>query len=175
MMRLTRHTDYTLRVLMFLGLQPPQHLSAIREIADGYGISENHLMKVVHRLSQAGLVETRRGRHGGIKLAETPEAINLGDVVRRCEEDMQIAECFDPQTNTCPIASVCALPAILDEALAAFLAVLDRHTLADLLQSRSDLRLILSSEDGSGSQGRARLGKGRISKGRISKAGTSKA
>lgn len=143
-MRFTRYTDYALRVLMYLGLKRGDELSTIREIAERYGISENHLMKVVHRLGQHGFIETIRGRQGGMRLALAPEQINLGDAIRRCEDDMRLVECFDPETNTCPIASVCALPSILDEALAAFLAVLDRYTLRDLLQRRGALAEILS-------------------------------
>ena len=142
-MRFTRHTDYALRVLMFLGLKPQGDLATIKEISGRYAISENHLMKVVHRLGQNGLIETVRGRQGGIRLARAPGEIGIGDVVRRCEEDLRLVECFDPTTNTCRIAAVCVLPMVLDEALAAFFAVLDRFTLADLLNSRQDLASVL--------------------------------
>ncbi len=142
-MRLTRYTDYSLRVLTYLGLRPAGELSTIKEIAAQYDISENHLMKVVHQLGQMGYVRTVRGRQGGMALAMAPEAINLGDLVRRCEDDMRLVECFDAKTNTCRIAGACALPSILDEALDAFLAVLDRHTLADLLMPRAALAEIL--------------------------------
>jgi len=142
-MRFTRHTDYALRVLMFLGLKPQGDLATIKEISDRYAISENHLMKVVHRLGQNGLIETVRGRQGGIRLARAPDEIGVGDGVRRCEEDLRLVECFDPSTNTCRIAAVCVLPMVLDEALAAFFAVLDRFTLADLLNSRQDLASVL--------------------------------
>ncbi|RVU35018.1 RrF2 family transcriptional regulator [Hwanghaeella grinnelliae] len=142
-MRFTRHTDYALRVLMFLGLKTQGELATIKEISDRYGISENHLMKVVHRLGQNGLIETVRGRQGGIRLGCPPGEIGIGDVVRRCEEDMRLVECFDPVTNSCRIASCCVLPKVLDEALAAFFAVLDRFTLADLMNSRQDLASVL--------------------------------
>jgi len=142
-MRFTRHTDYALRVLMYLGLKAPGELATIREIADRYGISENHLMKVVHHLGQNGLIETVRGRQGGIRLAHDPGAIGVGDVVRRCEDNMRLVDCFDPSADTCRIAVCCALPMVLDEALAAFHAVLDRFTLADLLQPRRDLASVL--------------------------------
>jgi len=145
-MRFTRHTDYAIRMLMYLGLKRDGELGRIREIADSYGISENHLMKVAHRLGQAGFIETLRGRQGGLRLARDPASINLGDVVRRCEEDMALVECFDPAGNTCPIAPVCALPAVLDEALSAFLAVLDRYTLADMLGPAPGLKRILQVE-----------------------------
>ena len=143
-MRFTRYTDYALRVLMYLGLKPEDELATIREIAESYDISENHLMKVAHSLGQNGYIVTVRGRQGGLRLAKPPAAINLGDVVRHCEDDLRIVECFDPETNSCPIAGVCALPAVLEEALAAFLAVLDRYTLADLMVPRGGLIDILA-------------------------------
>lgn len=149
-MRFTRYTDYALRVLMYLGLKAPGELATIREIGERYGISQNHLMKVVHRLGQEGYVETLRGRQGGLRLARDPAAINIGEVVRRCEDDLRLVECFDPATNSCPIAPVCALPALLDEALAAFLAVLDRHSLADLLVPHFELAEILRPEAAAG-------------------------
>jgi len=143
-MRFTRYTDYALRVLIYLGLKPPGELSTIREIAQRYGISENHLMKVVHQLGGCGFIQTQRGRQGGLALARPPASINLGAVVRACEDDMRIVECFDSATNTCPIAPVCALPAPLAAALRAFLAVLDRYTLADMLVSPQGLIDILA-------------------------------
>jgi Rrf2 family transcriptional regulator, nitric oxide-sensitive transcriptional repressor len=142
-MRFTLHTDYALRVLMYLGAEPGDDLATVKKISQSYGISENHLMKVVHRLGQSGFITTVRGRQGGMRLASAPHEINVGAVVRACEDDMRIVECFDPLTNTCPIADACALPAILDEALAAFVAVLDRYTLADLLKPRAALWEIL--------------------------------
>lgn len=142
-MRLTRYTDYALRTLMYLGLKSDGELATISEIAVRYGISENHLMKVVHRLGLFGFVTTVRGRQGGVALARDPAEINIGDVVRRCEDDLRLVECFDVQTNTCPIAQVCALQAVLGQALAAFLDVLDQHTLADLLAPQNALAEIL--------------------------------
>ena len=131
-MRLTRHTDYAIRVLMFLGLRGGKQ-ATIHEIAEQYGISENHLMKVVHRLGREGYIRTIRGRQGGIVLERDPREINLGAVVRSCEEDLSIVECFDASTNECRIAGACVFNWILDDALGAFLGVLDRHSLADLL------------------------------------------
>lgn len=146
-MRFTVHTDYALRVLMYLGAAPGDDLVTIKAISRGYGISENHLMKVVHRLAQAGFVETVRGRGGGMRLARDPDDINIGAVVRASEDDMRIVECFDPGTNTCPIAPACALPRVLDEALSAFIGVLDRYTLADLLKPKAALWSILDAAD----------------------------
>jgi Rrf2 family nitric oxide-sensitive transcriptional repressor len=131
-MHLTRHTDYALRVLMYLGVRNGK-LATIAEIAERYGISENHLMKVVHRLGRLGYIRTILGRQGGIMLERDPREINLGDVVRNCEDDMAVVECFDPSTNECRIAGACVLNWVLDDALGAFMSVLDRHTLGDLL------------------------------------------
>jgi len=132
-MRLTRYTDYAIRVLLYLGAQP-ERVCSISEIARAYGISQNHLMKVAHDLGKAGYVEGVRGRSGGIRLAKSADQINVGDVVRRTEEGFELVEC-----GTCVIAPACGLTGVLDEALAAFMAVLDRYTLADLLEKRSKL------------------------------------
>lgn len=135
-MRLTQHTDYAIRVLMFATSRRmrdgPEALSAIREIADAYGISENHLMKVVHRLAQVGLLHTQRGRNGGLRLARDPAETRLGEVVRQVEDDMTLVECFGSD-STCPLTDGCRLASALDQARNDFLASLDRHTLADLV------------------------------------------
>ncbi|AWN45149.1 Rrf2 family transcriptional regulator [Methylobacterium terrae] len=134
-MRLTRYTDYALRTLLYLGAQdigahePRQ--SSIGEIARAYGISENHLTKVVHQLGRLGLVRTIRGRGGGLRLALPPGEIVVGAVVRQMEEDLTLVECFG--AGACAITPACRLRVALGEALAAFLTVLDRYTLADLL------------------------------------------
>ncbi len=131
-MRLTRHTDYALRVLMYLASKG-DGLSTIKEIAACYAVSENHLMKVVHQLGRNGFITTIRGRQGGMRLAATPEQINIGAVVRSCEEDLCIVECFNNKTNSCSITGVCGLSGMIAEALNAFLAVLDSKTLADVV------------------------------------------
>lgn len=136
-MRLTRYTDYSLRVLIYLGLQT-ERLSSIREIADLYGISESHLMKVVQALGQSGYVATLRGRGGGLRLAKSPHEINLGDVVRNTEVDVALVECF-AESGACRIAGPCRLRHVLKDALNAFFAVLDRYTLADLLQPNRNM------------------------------------
>ncbi len=139
-MRLTRYTDYALRVLMHLAARPDQ-LSSIGEIARAYGISHNHLMKVVHDLRKEGYVASVRGRSGGMRLARAPADINLGEVVRHTEEGFDLVEC-----GSCIIAPACALTGVLNEALGGFMAVLDRHTLADLVTDRADaLRQIFLS------------------------------
>lgn len=141
-MRLTAYTDYSLRVLIRLALRPGQ-LVTIAEIARSYDISEQHLMKVVHQLGVAGYIETVRGHGGGMRLARKPAEIVIGDVVRHTEPDLCLVECFRaPQS--CAIAPACTLAGILDEALQAFLAVLDRHTLADLVTRRTPLANLLN-------------------------------
>ncbi|KAB7622577.1 RrF2 family transcriptional regulator [Alkalilimnicola sp. S0819] len=140
-MRLTRYTDYCLRVLMYVGLKG-EELSTIQEVAERYGISRNHLMKVVHQLNKLGYVETVRGKGGGFRLRQAPEDVNLGVLVRSTEEDLMLVECFQAG-NDCRIDASCRLKGILGEALAAFLGVLDNYTLQDLLSPRAELARIL--------------------------------
>lgn len=131
-MHITRYTDYSLRVLMYLAVQG-DHLVTIQEIADSYDISKNHLMKVVHQLNKNGYIETVRGKKGGMRLRMTPEEINIGGLVRDTEHDLNIVECHAPN-NTCKITPVCGLKPVFSEALQAFLAVLDKYTLRDVMQ-----------------------------------------
>ena len=131
-MRLTSFTDYTLRSLMYLGMNRDK-LVTIQEIADLHDISKNHLTKVIHQLGASGLVETVRGRHGGLRLNREPEEINIGDVVRDSESDFYIAECFEAEPGHCAFLRDCALKRKLSEATEAFLHVLDSMTLADIL------------------------------------------
>jgi Rrf2 family nitric oxide-sensitive transcriptional repressor len=119
--------------LIYVGLQG-ERLASIAEIATAYAISEHHLNKVVHHLGQIGLLDTVRGRKGGIRLAKPPEQIRVGDVVREVEGNMAVVECRG--TEPCAIAGVCVLERALWEGLTAFLAVLDKYTLADLLEAR---------------------------------------
>ncbi|HMA32116.1 MAG TPA: Rrf2 family transcriptional regulator [Casimicrobiaceae bacterium] len=142
-MRLTTFSDYSLRVLMYLGTHEDR-LATIGEIAQAYDISENHLMKVVHYLAQTGYVETTRGRGGGMRLARPPRDINLGKVVRGTEDRSHLVECFDPLTSGCRIAPGCTLKGLLGQALEAFFHVLDGHTLADLLVTRPRLVQLLA-------------------------------
>jgi Rrf2 family nitric oxide-sensitive transcriptional repressor len=142
--RLTRFTDYALRVLILLGITD-ERLVTVDELAERYGISRNHLVKIVHRLGTLGYVETVRGKNGGMRLARHPRDIRIGDVVRDFEGDMTIVECFDARTNTCPIERSCSLQGILRTATGRFLAELDGHTLADLVRPRSRLRPLLAS------------------------------
>lgn len=131
-MRLTFYTDYSLRMLIYLAVDPGER-ATIQEIAESYNISRNHMMKVAHELGRKGFVETVRGRGGGLQLSRPPEDINLGEVVRAMEDDMRLVECFDLARNQCAITGACRLKGILSEALEAWNALLDRYTLADLV------------------------------------------
>ncbi|MFT3807346.1 RrF2 family transcriptional regulator [Arenimonas sp.] len=138
-MRLTVHTDYALRLLMLLAMEPAQR-HTIEEVAARYAISRNHLMKVTQTLVQAGFVSSLRGRGGGLSLQRAPADIRLGDIVRATEDGFALVECFNDQRNHCVITPVCGLRGPLEEALQAFLKVLDSYSLADLLRSPAGVR-----------------------------------
>ncbi|GCE83444.1 Rrf2 family transcriptional regulator [Komagataeibacter diospyri] len=143
-MRLTLHTDYALRTLIYLGIHTDR-LTSIREVAQAYGISENHLVKIIHKLGQAGFVETIRGRNGGLKLGRPAASIVLGDVVRHTEEDMALVACMHPVDeggrSSCILADACRLRGVLAEALGSFIAVMDNYTLADVITDQERERL----------------------------------
>lgn len=144
-MQLTRHSDYAVRVLVHLGLNGHRRCT-VPEIASAYGISESHLTKVVHQLGRNGFVATARGRNGGLQLALPPDEIDLGTVFRATEPDFHLAECFaGAGSNSCAISGTCVLTGVLEAALEAFLGVLDRHTLADLLTPADALRSRLAA------------------------------
>ena len=132
-MHLTRFADYGLRTLMYLAVRDGDIVS-IGEIAAAYGISEHHLHKVANALGQLGYVHAVRGRHGGLRLAMSAEQIVIGDVVRRTEVRLAPVACMDEAP--CPIHGPCRLEGLMQDAMAAFLAVLDRQTLADVLRER---------------------------------------
>jgi Rrf2 family nitric oxide-sensitive transcriptional repressor len=140
-MRLTLHTDFSLRVLIQVGLNDGK-LTTINEIAESFGISKNHLMKVVNDLSRKGYLETIRGRNGGIRLTRRPSDVNLGNVVRDTEEELGVLGCLQ-RKGYCRIQRVCVLRGVVRDATNAFLAVFDDYTLADLLEPRSPLKSIL--------------------------------
>jgi Rrf2 family transcriptional regulator, nitric oxide-sensitive transcriptional repressor len=146
-MRLTTYTDYSLRVLIFLGIKRNE-LVTIKQISDHYGISNNHLLKVVHQLGLLGFVETVRGRNGGLRLARPASEIVIGDVVRKMEQDMVLVQCFDDEgASHCRILSACVLKGAFAKALQAFLDVLDQYTLADLVVPQSRLAQLLQLEN----------------------------
>lgn len=132
-MQLTTFTDYGLRTLMYLAARADK-LCNVREIAEHYGISRNHLVKVVHRLTQLGYVESLKGKGGGIRLADGARRLKLGDLVVRLEPNMYIAECFDRSNNTCSVTSSCQLKHFLSEAKLSFIKSLNNYTLADTLK-----------------------------------------
>lgn len=136
-MRLTTFSDYTLRTLMYLALHPDRFVT-IAEIAAAYRISSNHLMKVVQQLAGSGDVVTLRGQHGGLRLARSASQIRIGDIIRRTEPAWALMPCAD-----CVIQPGCALPSVLDRAVAAFMAVLDEHTVADLVADPTALTSLL--------------------------------
>lgn len=135
-MQLTLHADYAFRVLLYLGSQSSGRVVSTEEISRSYGISRHHLVRVVQTLNEHGFVAVTPGRSGGVSLAREAHRIRLGDVLRSAETNLRVVECFDEATNTCPIIAICALKPILGEALSAFVGVLDRYTLADLLAGR---------------------------------------
>ncbi len=141
-MRLSLHSDYALRLLMHAGLSSGQLISA-EDTAQAFGLSKNHLMKVIYGLGQSGFIETVRGRNGGFKLAVPPSDICIGAVVREMELDLAIVECLG-DGNTCVISPACRLTGIMHEALDAWLTVLDKYTLADLLHRPKQLKQLLA-------------------------------
>ena len=130
-MRLSEYTDYSLRVLMYCAAHPGR-LVTIAELASHHAVSKTHLMKVVNDLARQGLLETTRGRGGGLRLLPRPADIRVGDVVRRSETDFRLVECFDAASNTCTLTPACRLRSVFGGALAAYFQVLDGATLADI-------------------------------------------
>ena len=139
-MRLTRYTDYSLRVLIHLALHDGR-LCSIGEIARTYDISHNHLMKVVNALGRDGFVETVRGRSGGMRLARAPYLITVGEVVRRTEEGFEMAEC-----SGCSLSPACGLTGVLAEGVAAMLKVFDTYSVADLLTDRALMHRLIAKQ-----------------------------
>ncbi|MFM0000083.1 MULTISPECIES: Rrf2 family transcriptional regulator [Paraburkholderia] len=144
-MRLTDYTDYSLRVLLYLAVRG-SGLSTIQDISDAYGISKNHLMKVVQQLGELGWVETVRGRNGGLRLAEQTNALTVGEIVRATESDFALVGCFPDQHGErrgCVITAQCRLRNTLEAARNAFLAELDRHTIGEVAQPHGPLAALL--------------------------------
>jgi Rrf2 family nitric oxide-sensitive transcriptional repressor len=144
-MRLTRFSDNALRCLIVLGLEPHACIT-VQTIATRMNMSYEHLVKIVQRLAELGYVETVRGRNGGVRLARSADSIRIGPLLRETEESLALVECFSADHNTCPISSVCRLAGMLDEALAAFMTVLDNRTLAEVLEPRAQLVTLVTAQ-----------------------------
>tara|TARA_B110000093_G_C12938493_1_gene396947 strand:- start:535 stop:960 length:426 start_codon:yes stop_codon:yes gene_type:complete len=134
-MQLTKYTDLSLRVLMHLALQRDA-ISRIKDIAESYNVSRNHLVKVVHNLSTLGYIHSTQGRNGGIRLAVSPDDIVVGDIVRAVEPSLCLIDC---ESQQCPISSACLLKEALDEAMSTFLKTLDGYTVSDLVRNKPQL------------------------------------
>lgn len=141
-MKLTLHTDYALRMLVFLAVREGRS-TTVSDMAKVYRLSRNHLMKVALDLGRLDYIKTTRGRSGGISLARRPSEINVGDVVRAMEDGFALVECLDPGGGSCLITPACRLKGVVRRALEAFLAVLDAYTLADLIGERTLLEELL--------------------------------
>lgn len=139
-MQLTIFTDYGLRSLIYLASQPDR-LCSVKEISEHYGISRNHLVKVVHRLAQLGYIASSKGKGGGIRLAGDPGNTRLGELVKQLEPNMNLVECFNHATNTCRITNTCQLKHYLYEASGAFVKTLNAYTLADVVKNKPLLGL----------------------------------
>lgn len=145
-MQLTLHTDYALRVLIYLA-QKKDELATISEIAEFYHISRNHLVKVVHHLATEKFIITTRGKHGGMRLSRAPELIAIGEVVRRMEPNFDIVECFNDGNQSCTVAPVCALKEVLYRAGNEFLGLLDQYTVADAIKKNAQTEQLFSVQD----------------------------
>ena len=140
-MRLTSFTDYSVRVLMYVAKKDGE-LASIREVSEIYDISSNHLMKVVHQLGKGGYLHTIRGKNGGFRLGKEPKDINVGELVRYTEDDLNIVECFNNDKSRCALLEECNFSGIMGEALDAFLSTVDKYTLADLIQVKAPMNFI---------------------------------
>jgi Rrf2 family nitric oxide-sensitive transcriptional repressor len=141
-MQLTQYTDYALRTLIALGLAP-REMKTVTAVADAYGISRHHLVKVVARLAECGYIETLRGKGGGMRLARAPRDIRIGMVVRDMEAELGLVECLTQGGGSCVISPACRVQGLLREATVAFLEALDQHTLEDMLRQPQPLARLL--------------------------------
>lgn len=137
-MKLTKHSDLGLRLLMYLALHKGKSVT-IQEVSDRFAVSNNHMVVVSHQLTKSGLIESIRGRNGGVRLARPPESINVEEALRATEDNFDLVECFGDKKNHCIISGACELSGVLDEALAAFFEVLGKVTLADLMKKNKVL------------------------------------
>jgi len=141
-MRMTLHTDYALRMLIYIASRR-DGLCTVNDVAEAYHLSRNHLLKVAQTLRGLGIIETTRGRSGGIRLAVPPGEIRVGALVRATEEEFSLTECMQAHGRSCAISPACRLKGMLHEALAAFLTVLDKYTLEDIVRNRATLGPLL--------------------------------
>jgi len=146
-MKLTQFSNYALRILQFAALRAPDHVQ-MEQVARAHGISRHHLLKAANTLAREGFLEVVRGRGGGVKLARGADTITVGEVVRHTEGPIELVECFNSDTNTCPLIGVCRLSAAMKRAMQAFLAELDQVTIADIASNRSVLLDRLAGRDG---------------------------
>lgn len=144
-MRLTLHTDYAIRTLIYLAVHQDR-LATISDISEGYDISKNHMMKVAQELVHHGFVVSERGRNGGLRLSRPPSEINIGDVVEKMETDFGLVACLDPARNNCKITGVCGAQHVIYEAMEAFLAVLRKYTLQDSVPNPDNLKRVFYAE-----------------------------
>lgn len=135
-MQLTSYTDYSLRALLYIG-EHRDRLVTVSEISEHYGVSRNHMVKVIHNLGASGYLQTVRGKSGGVRLAKEPEEIKISDVVLLTEPHMDIQECFSQEKNTCPLINDCSLMGVFYKARKGFMSVLEQYTLADMLKPSS--------------------------------------
>lgn len=140
-MQLTQFTDYSLRALIYIALK--NESCTIKDINEAYGISQNHMMKIIHNLAKMGLIKTSRGKNGGITFAKGAETINLGELIQQLEPHFDLVPCFNQSKANCCIAPACRLKSILHQANLAFMQVLTQYTLADVLKNKSDLSSLL--------------------------------
>jgi Rrf2 family transcriptional regulator, nitric oxide-sensitive transcriptional repressor len=149
-MRLTKFTDYCLRVLMYVAIRAPGRRATVAQIASDYGISRAHLTKVVHHLGATGVLRNVRGRNGGLELARPAAEVNVGAVVRAADSGDALVECFERRSNRCLITPQCRLRGVLNTALDTFYAALDAHTLADITRNREPLAQLMFYRPGTG-------------------------
>lgn len=147
-MKLSYHTDYAMRMMIYLAAYPDRPVT-IREVAEAYGISAHHLAKIVQELAYHGWVHSTRGRGGGLRLASDPTQVSVGAVVRAMESSLDLVECMNGE-STCPIEPLCGFKNVLAEARDAFLDVLDRYTLSDLIRNPQAFVPLLVRSGGSG-------------------------
>jgi Rrf2 family nitric oxide-sensitive transcriptional repressor len=144
-MRLTSYSNYALRILMIATMRKGE-LITVQEVAESFDISKAHLVKCVHQLGLWGYLDNVRGRNGGFRLARAPQDITVGEIIRKTEDDLNLVECFDAVTNTCPLIGVCKLSDTFKKACRAFLEVLDGTTIADISVNRQEVLEALSPQ-----------------------------